>query len=99
MQKLEVLISDIFVGYEDNNNLENVVHKLCAEKKLSLSVAESCTGGKISEVITAVSGLPIFLKAVWLPIQLKQKKRSWIYLLLSLKNIPWSVLRLQKQWQ
>jgi nicotinamide-nucleotide amidase len=62
MQKLEVLISDIFVGYEDNNNLENVVHKLCTEKKLSLSVAESCTGGKISEMITAISGASNFFK-------------------------------------
>ena len=62
MQKLELLISDIFVGYEDNNNLENVVHKLCIEKSLSLSTAESCTGGKIAEMITSISGASNFFK-------------------------------------
>jgi nicotinamide-nucleotide amidase len=75
MQKLEVLISDIFVGYEDNNNLENVVQKLCTEKKLSLSVAESCTGGKISEMITAVSGASNFFKGGVVAYSAEAKKK------------------------
>ena len=39
------------------------VHELFKKKGLSLSVAESCTGGLISHHITALSGASTFLKA------------------------------------
>jgi PncC family amidohydrolase len=39
------------------------VHELFKKKGLSLSVAESCTGGLISHQITALSGASAFFKA------------------------------------
>lgn len=39
------------------------VHKLFRDKGLSLAVAESCTGGLISHLITSLSGASLFFKA------------------------------------
>ncbi len=51
------------------------MHRLCTEKKLSLSVAESCTGGKISEMITAISGASNFFKGGVVAYSAKAKKK------------------------
>jgi nicotinamide-nucleotide amidase len=40
----------------DNENIENVVGNLLAQKGLTLSVAESCTGGLVSSRLTDVAG-------------------------------------------
>lgn len=45
---------DIF-GLEDES-LEEVVGRLCREQKVSLAVAESCTGGLIAAAVTRVPG-------------------------------------------
>ena len=54
--ELDQLIGDIIVGYSDNETIEVMIGRLLTQKKLTLSLAESCSGGKISEKITAVSG-------------------------------------------
>lgn len=41
----------------DNESLETVVARLLKEKKLKLAVAESCTGGLISNLLTDVPGI------------------------------------------
>ncbi|MBQ9548543.1 MAG: CinA family nicotinamide mononucleotide deamidase-related protein [Bacteroidales bacterium] len=41
---------------EQDDTLEAVIGRLLREKELSLSVAESCTGGEIAHLITTVSG-------------------------------------------
>ena len=40
----------------ESNLLPEALLKLLEEKKLKLSVAESCTGGKVSELLTSISG-------------------------------------------
>ena len=40
----------------DDDELENVVGKLLSEQKLTIAVAESCTGGLIADRITNISG-------------------------------------------
>ena len=50
------MISDIFVGYEDENSIEELIGKQLQNLGLTLSTAESCTGGKIAELITSHSG-------------------------------------------
>ena len=50
------LIEDIFLGYEEDGAQEVLIGKLLTEKGLTLSIAESCTGGKVAEVITSVPG-------------------------------------------
>lgn len=54
--KLTELINDIIVGFEEEDNIEVVLGKYLTQKEYTLSTAESCTGGKISEIITSVAG-------------------------------------------
>jgi len=39
-----------------DENLEEVVGKLLRERHLTISIAESCTGGYVSHLITSVPG-------------------------------------------
>ena len=55
-------IEDIFVGFEDESSTEGLIGKLLVEKGKTLSVAESCTGGKIAQTITAVPGASGYFK-------------------------------------
>ncbi|MUH37233.1 nicotinamide-nucleotide amidohydrolase family protein, partial [Zobellia amurskyensis] len=62
VQKLYPLIGDIMYGSEDEETLEQVVAKLLTEKGLTLSTAESFTGGKIAEQLTALPGASAYFK-------------------------------------
>ncbi|MBT9189709.1 competence/damage-inducible protein A [Zobellia russellii] len=62
VQKLNPLIGDIMYGTEDEETLEQVVAKLCTEKGLTLSTAESFTGGKIAEQLTALPGASAYFQ-------------------------------------
>jgi len=55
VQKLYEIIPDVIYG-EDEVTLEETVGKLLLDNKLTLSTAESCTGGKIASLITSVPG-------------------------------------------
>ncbi|WP_298286579.1 competence/damage-inducible protein A [uncultured Lutibacter sp.] len=55
-EKLTKIISDIIVGYEDTVSIEAVLGTLFSSKKITLSVAESCTGGAISQKLTSIAG-------------------------------------------
>jgi nicotinamide-nucleotide amidase len=54
--KLVNIIPDIIIGFDDSETIEVAIGKLLSEKKQTLSVAESCTGGNISKMITAIPG-------------------------------------------
>lgn len=56
IDKLEPLIGDIIVGYDEDETIEVVLARLLTQKQVSLSTAESCTGGKIAQLISAISG-------------------------------------------
>jgi len=56
MEKLAKLIPDIIVGFDENETIEAVIGQLLTEKKQTLSLAESCTGGNIAKIITSVAG-------------------------------------------
>ncbi len=61
-QKLIPLIGDIIFGTEDEETIEEVVAKLLTAKGKTLSTAESFTGGKIAEQITAIPGASNYFK-------------------------------------
>ena len=61
-KELEGFVSDIFKGYEEEATLEQQVAKLLVQNQKSLGTAESCTGGKIAEVITSAPGASAFFK-------------------------------------
>ena len=48
-------IEEYVFGFDDDE-LENVIGKLLSKKKKTISVAESCSGGNISKVITSIPG-------------------------------------------
>jgi nicotinamide-nucleotide amidase len=56
IDKLEPLIGDIIVGYDEDETIEVVLARLLTQKQVNLSTAESCTGGKIAQLISAISG-------------------------------------------
>lgn len=53
--KLKVILGDLIYADEDSN-LETQIGKLLKEHGLTLSAAESCTGGEIAHLITTVPG-------------------------------------------
>lgn len=60
--KLEAIIGEAIIGYDDGETIEVVLGKLLKEKGLTLSTAESCTGGKIAATLTSVSGSSGYFK-------------------------------------
>ncbi|THD65684.1 competence/damage-inducible protein A [Robertkochia marina] len=55
-RELYPFLGDIIVGFEEEGLLEVHIGKLLQEKKATLAVAESCTGGTIASRITMVPG-------------------------------------------
>lgn len=61
IKKLEPLISEYIYGYDDIT-LQEVVADLLLKNASSLSIAESCTGGYISHLITSMPGSSAYFK-------------------------------------
>lgn len=55
ISKLRPMISDFIIA-ENGDKIEEILHDLLIKKNFTLSVAESCTGGELSHLITSVSG-------------------------------------------
>lgn len=55
VKQLQAVIPDLIFGYNDDT-LESVTGKLLRTKNLTLSTAESCTGGYIAHLITSIPG-------------------------------------------
>ena len=62
VEKLDLLIHDIIVGYNEDEPIEVVLGRMLTEKKLTISTAESCTGGKIAATLSAVPGASNYFK-------------------------------------
>ncbi|OAB28941.1 nicotinamide-nucleotide amidase [Flavobacterium fryxellicola] len=62
VKSLDLLINDIIVGFDDDETLEVVVGKMLAKQNKTLATAESCTGGKIAQVLTSIAGASSYFK-------------------------------------
>jgi nicotinamide-nucleotide amidase len=62
VKSLDAIIHDIIVGFDDDETLEVVVGKMLTKQNKTLSTAESCTGGKIAQVLTSVPGASNYFK-------------------------------------
>ncbi|TRX35654.1 CinA family nicotinamide mononucleotide deamidase-related protein [Flavobacterium restrictum] len=62
IKSLDAIIHDIIVGFDQEETLEVVVGKLLTQHGKTLSTAESCTGGKIAQVLTAAAGASSYFK-------------------------------------
>lgn len=60
-QKLKPLVGE-FIYSTEGDPLEVVIGKILLNKKLSIAVAESCTGGYLAHVITSVPGSSGYFK-------------------------------------
>ncbi|HRG19305.1 MAG TPA: competence/damage-inducible protein A [Flavobacterium lutivivi] len=59
---LTEIISDVIVGFDDDETIETVIGRLLKQHKKTIATAESCTGGKIAEVLTSVAGASSYFK-------------------------------------
>ena len=59
---LSKIIGDIIVGFDDEETIETVVGNLLKQQNKTISTAESCTGGKIAQVLTSVPGASKYFK-------------------------------------
>ncbi len=62
VQSLDAIIHDIIVGFEEEDTLEVVLGRLLKEKNKTIATAESCTGGKIAQLLTSVPGASGYFK-------------------------------------
>jgi nicotinamide-nucleotide amidase len=53
---LTKILSDIIVGFDEDETIEFILGRLLQQQNKTLATAESCTGGKISQMITSVAG-------------------------------------------
>ena len=74
VSQLKILVEDIFVGEEENSSIERTVNELLTKYKQTLSLAESCTGGNISKMITAIPGASLFLNGAMVAYSAKVKE-------------------------
>jgi nicotinamide-nucleotide amidase len=70
-ENLLPLIKDYFFGYEEYgkepDSLEKIVAELLVQKNKTLALAESCTGGYISHLITSIPGSSTFYRGGIIP--------------------------------
>jgi len=59
---LTQIIGDIIVGFDDTETLEVVLGRLLTQQNKTVSTAESCTGGKIAQIITSIPGSSKYFK-------------------------------------
>ncbi|MCJ7449132.1 MAG: competence/damage-inducible protein A [Bacteroidales bacterium] len=61
VNKLYEIIPGLIYG-EDEKSLEMVIGELLKDRKQTICTAESCTGGKIAELITSIPGSSVYYK-------------------------------------
>jgi nicotinamide-nucleotide amidase len=62
VEKLQLIIADCIVGFEEEETIEVVLGRLLTAKVLTIATAESCTGGKMATLLTSVSGSSSYFK-------------------------------------
>jgi len=62
VSKLRDIIGDIIVGLNEDEPLEVILGRMLTDKGLTVSAAESCTGGRIGTLFTSVAGSSVYFK-------------------------------------
>jgi nicotinamide-nucleotide amidase len=75
IEKLKPLAGDYIYGYGDQP-IEVAIGKMLRERKLTLSMAESCTGGYLSHLITSVPGCSDYFLGSMVPYAYEIKMRQ-----------------------
>ncbi len=61
VKELQALAGNYIYGY-DNETLEGILGNILSQKKKTISTAESCTGGYMAHMITAIAGSSEYFK-------------------------------------
>ncbi|SRX75671.1 competence/damage-inducible protein A [Aequorivita antarctica] len=75
MEVLSEILSDIAIGYEDETSIIDRIAHILNQKKQTLSLAESCTGGAIVQQITAEAGASSFFIGSIIPYKTELKTK------------------------
>ena len=75
VDKIQPIAGEYIFGY-DEETLEEAIGKLLRQKKLTISVAESCTGGYLSHMITSVPGSSEYFIGSMIPYAYEIKMRQ-----------------------
>ena len=67
MEELQNILEDIAIGFEDETNIVGRIAHILDKNKLTLSLAESCSGGAIAKEITSEAGVSTFFKGCVIP--------------------------------
>lgn len=62
VKKLRDIIDDIIVGYDEEESIEVVIGRVLKQKGKTIAAAESCTGGRIAQMITSIPGSSAYFK-------------------------------------
>ena len=62
VQSLTKIIGDIIVGFDEDETIEFIIGRLLTQRAQTISTAESCTGGKIAQMLTSVSGASLYFR-------------------------------------
>ena len=74
-ESIQPLAASYIYGYGEET-LEEVIGKILRERKLTLSIAESCTGGYLSHLITSVPGSSDYFLGSMVPYAYEIKMRQ-----------------------
>ncbi|MFN0047861.1 MAG: competence/damage-inducible protein A [Cytophagales bacterium] len=62
VKKLTPMLGTLIFGYDENGKLESAIGTHLKDKNYTLAIAESCTGGYLSHLITSISGSSAYFK-------------------------------------
>lgn len=62
VKSLSKIIGDIIVGFDEDETIEVVIGRLLQQLGKTISTAESCTGGKIAQMLTSVAGASAYFR-------------------------------------
>lgn len=60
--QLHKIIGEVIVGYEDEDPIEVEIGKMLTKQNLSIATAESCTGGRIANLLATPPGASAYFK-------------------------------------
>ncbi len=61
VKKLQIIIPEYIIGFNEDT-IESVISQLLQSRNQNIAVAESCTGGYISSMLTSISGSSQYFK-------------------------------------
>jgi nicotinamide-nucleotide amidase len=59
---LSKIISDIIVGFDEDETIEVIIGRLLTQQRKTIATAESCSGGKIAQMLTSVAGASLYFR-------------------------------------